>query len=223
MIVDLNLDRKHVLVIGGGNEGTRKVRGLLHQNCKITLLSNRLNRALSQLRDIGEIEIVKAKVKDESVLENYEDLFLVLAATNDKALNRRLVEKARSMGSFVYAVDDPSVSDFSYASIINIEGIMQVAISTYGKSPIMSRRVRIKAERVLRRVIKKSDIENTRLQSFARVAARSKFKSALERRRFLYSLINDDRIQKLIKEDKTEDAKSTTLEILRKWESKNSR
>jgi hypothetical protein len=34
-------------------------------------------------------------------------------------------------------------------------------------------------------------------------------------------LINDDRIQKLIKEDKTEDAKSTTLEILRKWESKN--
>jgi precorrin-2 dehydrogenase/sirohydrochlorin ferrochelatase len=186
-------------------------------------LSNRLNRALSQLRDIGEIEIVKANVKDESVLENYEDLFLVLAATNDKALNRRLVEKARSMGSFVYAVDDPSVSDFSYASIINIEGIMQVAVSTYGKSPIMSRRVRIKAERVLRRVIKKTDIENTRLQSFARVAAKSKFKSALERRRFLYSLINDDRIQKLIKEDKTEDAKSTTLEILRKWESKNSR
>jgi len=100
---------------------------------------------------------------------------------------------------------------------------MQVAISTYGKSPIMSRRVRIKAERVLRRIIKKTDIENTRLQSFARVAAKSKFKSALERRRFLYSLINDDRIQKLIKENKTEDAKSTTLEILRKWESKNSR
>ena len=34
------------------------------------------------------------------------------------------------MGSFVYATDDPKFSDFSYASIINIEGIMQVAIST---------------------------------------------------------------------------------------------
>src|SRR5438094_3012808 len=187
MIVDLNLDRKHVLVIGGGNEGTRKVRRLMHKNCKITLLSNRLNRALSQLRDIGEIEIVKAKVKDESVLENYEDLFLVLAATNDKALNRRLVEKARSMGSFVYAADDPSVSDFSYASITNIEGIMQVAISTYGKSPIMSRRVRIKAERVLRRVIKKTDIENAKLQEFARSAVKSTLKTVEQRKKFLNS------------------------------------
>jgi len=223
LIVDLNLNRKHVLVLGGGNEGARKVHGLLDQNCKITVVCNRLNRYLSQLREQGRIEVVKTKIKDASELDNYNSLYLVLAATNDKSLNRMLVEKARSMRLFVYAVDDPDISDFSYASIINIEGIMQVAISTSGKSPIMSRKVRIKAERVLRRVIKKTDIENAKLQEFARAAAKSTFKTVEQRKKFLYSLIENSRIQNLIKEDRTEDAKSTTLELLREWERKNTR
>jgi precorrin-2 dehydrogenase/sirohydrochlorin ferrochelatase len=208
-------------VLGGGNEGARKVHGLLDQNCKITVMCNRLNRYLSQLREQGRIEVVKTKIKDSSVLDNYNSLFLVLAATNDKSLNRMLVEKARSMRLFVYAVDDPDISDFSYASIINIEGIMQVAISTSGKSPIMSRKVRIKAERVLRRVIKKTDIENAKLQEFARAAAKSTFKTVEQRKKFLYSLIENSHIQNLIKEDRTEDAKSTTLELLREWERNN--
>jgi len=210
-------------VLGGGNEGARKVHGLLDQNCKITVVCNRLNRYLSQLREQGRIEVVKTKIKDASVLDNYNSLFLVLAATNDKSLNRMLVEKARSMRLFVYAVDDSDISDFSYASIINIEGIMQVAISTSGKSPIMSRKVRIKAERVLRRVIKKTDIENAKLQEFARAAAKSTFKTVEQRKKFLYSLIENSHIQNLIKEDRTDDAKSTTLELLREWERKNNR
>lgn len=210
-------------MLGGGNEGARKVRGLLDQNCKITVMCNRLNRYLFQLKEQGRIEVVKTKIKDASVLDNYNNLFLVLASTNDKLLNRMLVEKARSMHLFVYAVDDPAISDFSYASIINIEGIMQVAISTSGKSPIMSRRVRIKAERVLRRVIKKTDIENAKLQEFARAAAKSTFKTVEQRKKFLYSLIENSRIQNLIKEDRTEDAKSTTLDLLREWERKNNR
>jgi len=210
-------------VLGGGKEGGRKIRGLLDQNCKITVMCSRLNRYLSQLREQERIELVKRTIKDASVLDNYDDLFLVLAATNDKALNRMLVEKARSMHIFVYAVDDPAISDFSYASIINIEGVMQIAISTSGKSPIMSRIVRIKAERMLRRVIKKTDIENTKLQEFARAAAKSTFKTVEQRKKFLYSLIENSRIQNLIKEDKTEDAKSTTLELLREWKKKNNR
>jgi len=218
LIVDLNLNRKHVLVIGGGDEGSRKIRGLLDQDCKITVVCDRLNRDLHQLRDQGKIEVVKTRIQDSSILDSYENLFLVLAATNDKELNRKIVEKARKMHLFVYAVDDPAFSDFSYASIINIEGIMQVAISTAGRSPIMSRRVRIKAERMLRKTIKKTDIENVKLQEFARAAAKSTIQTVGERKKFLYSLIKNERIQNLIKEGKTEDAKSTTLELLRGWE-----
>jgi precorrin-2 dehydrogenase / sirohydrochlorin ferrochelatase len=221
LIVDLNLKGKHAVVIGGGTEGVRKVKGLLGQDCKVTVVSSRVNKYLSDQASLGKIQLVKARLRDASVLDSYPDVFLVLAATNDKDLNRKLVEKGRLMGAFVYAADDPPVSDFSYASIINIEGVVQVAISTSGKSPIMARKIRMRAERLLLNIIKKADIENARLQEFARNAAKPKIKTVEQRKRFLYSLVNDSSIQKLIKEDKIEDAKRATLELLQKWEKKS--
>jgi precorrin-2 dehydrogenase / sirohydrochlorin ferrochelatase len=194
------------------------VRGLLGQGCYITVISDHFDAYLTDLENKGKIRTTKAKVDDTGLLDNFDNsLFLLLACTDDKLLNRKLVEKGRSLGAFVYSVDDPSYSDFSYASIINIEGVMQVAISTSGKSPIMARQVRIKAERVLKRVIKKTDIENTKLQEFARNAAKSRINSVAGRKKFLYSLINDKYIQDLLKEDRIEDAKSSTIELLEKW------
>ena len=220
MIVDLNIKGKHAVVIGGGTEGIRKVRALLGQDCKITVISNRFNRFLMGQADLGRIELVKAKLRDANILDNYADAFLVLAATNDRDLNRKIIQRGRLLGAFVYAADDPAVSDFSYASIINIEGIVQVAISTSGKSPLMARKIRIRAERVLRRIIKKADIENAKLQEFARQAARPHIRTVDERKEFLYSVVKNRQIQNLIKEDRIEDAKSATLELLHKWEKK---
>lgn len=220
MIVDLNIKGKRAIVIGGGTEGIRKVRALLGQDCKITVISNRFNRFMIEQSELGKIELVKAKLRDANILDNYGDAFLVLAATNDRELNRRIIERGRSLRAFVYAADDPAVSDFSYASVINIEGIVQVAISTSGKSPLMARKIRIKAERVLRRIIKKADIENAKLQEFARQAARPHIRTVDERKEFLYSVVKNSQIQNLIKEDRIEDAKSATLELLDKWEKK---
>jgi len=220
LIVDLNIKGKRAIVVGGGTEGIRKVRALLGQDCKITVISNRFNRFLIEQADSGKIELVKARLKDANILDNYNDAFLLLAATNDKELNRKIIERGRSLRAFVYAADDPAVSDFSYASIINIEGIVQVAISTSGKSPLMARKIRIKAERVLRRIIKKADIENAKLQEFARQAARPHIRTVDERKEFLYSVVKNRQIQNLIKEDRIEDAKSATLELLHKWERK---
>jgi precorrin-2 dehydrogenase / sirohydrochlorin ferrochelatase len=220
LIVDLNIKGKRAIVVGGGTEGIRKVRALLGQDCKITVISNRFNRFLIEQADSGKIELVKARLKDANILDNYNDVFLVLAATNDRELNRKIIEKGRSLMAFVYAADDPAVSDFSYASIINIEGIVQVAISTSGKSPLMARKIRIKAERVLRRIIKKADIENAKLQEFARQEARPYIRTVDERKEFLYSVVKNRQIQNLIKEDRIEDAKSATLELLHKWERK---
>jgi precorrin-2 dehydrogenase/sirohydrochlorin ferrochelatase len=94
---------------------------------------------------------------------------------------------------------------------------MQVAISTYGKSPIMARRLRIKAERILRRIITKTDIDNTKLQEFARIQARPIINTVSERKKFLYSLIRDENIQTLIKDSRMEEAKTLTLKLLNKW------
>ena len=220
MLVDLNLNGKQVIIIGGGTEGLRKLRGLEDQNCEIILITSRLNKVIKRLQDGGKLSLRKEYVRDTSFLVDYKNPFLVLACTNNKLLNRAIAREASLKGALSYAVDDPSVSDFSYASIINIEGILQIAISTSGKSPIVARRFRIKAERVLRRLISKSDIENIRLQEAARKMIRSKIPTVNERKEFLYSIINNASIQKLIKENRIDEARQELVALINSWESK---
>jgi precorrin-2 dehydrogenase / sirohydrochlorin ferrochelatase len=220
LLVDLNLNGKQVIIIGGGTEGLRKLRGLEDQNCEIILITNRLNKIIRGLQDKGKISLRKEHVKDTSFLKDYENPFLILACTNNKHLNRAIAKEASRMGALSYAVDDPSVSNFSYASIINVEGILQIAISTSGRSPIVARRFRIKAERVIRRLISKSDIENIRLQDVARRMIRKRIPTVTERKEFLYSIINNATIQKLIKEDKIDDARQELVALINSWEGK---
>lgn len=153
LIVDLRLYNKIAIVIGGGIEGSRKVRGLLNQNCKIIVITNRMNTYLSSLQNQNKISVIRSRLADAKlILDDYKNINLIIAATNDKILNRSLVNKARQMHVFAYASDDPQYSDFSYLSLIPLRDGSQVGISTSGRSPIMSRRIRIRAERILQKM-----------------------------------------------------------------------
>jgi precorrin-2 dehydrogenase len=215
LIVDLNVNNKKAVVIGGGTEGLRKVHGLLDQGCEITVITSRLNKELRSMSHDRKIKLIKRRIKDATVLDKFNDIFLILAATDDRQLNRKLVEKGRTMGAFVYAADDPLMSDFSYTSLVNIDGLVQVAISTSGKSPIMARKIRMKAERMLNKVISESDISNIILQEFARKMAKEKISTVKERKEFLYSLIKDKNIQYLLRSNKLDEAKMTASYMLK--------
>jgi precorrin-2 dehydrogenase/sirohydrochlorin ferrochelatase len=204
-------------VIGGGTEGLRKINGLLDQDCQITVITSRLNAQLKELVSDEKINLIKSTIKDATILDQFNDVYLILAATDDRVLNRKLVEKGRSMGAFVYAADDPEISDFSYTSLVNYEGLIQIAISTSGKSPIMARKIRMKIERMVHRSINDSDISNIILQEFARKNAKRKINTVKERKLFLYSLIKDKNIQYLLRSNKLNEAKMTALHILNNW------
>lgn len=218
LIVDLNLTNKKAIVIGGGTEGLRKVHGLLDQGCEITMITNRLNKDIKKLSDDGKLRLIKRKIKNASILNEFSDIFLILAATDNKELNRKLVERGRSIGSFVYAADDPIISDFSYTSLVNIEGLIQVAISTSGKSPIMARKIRMKVEKMVRKIINESDTSNIILQEYARKIAKREIVTVRERKEFLYSLIKDKNIQYLLRSNKLDQAKMIALNMLKNWE-----
>jgi precorrin-2 dehydrogenase len=217
LIVDLNVNNKKAIVIGGGTEGLRKINGLLDQDCEITVITSKLNAQLKKLMSDGKINLIKSRIKDVEILNKFKDVYLILAATDDRVLNRKLVGKGRSMGAFVYAADDPEISDFSYASLVNYEGLIQVAISTSGKSPIMARKIRMKIEKMVHRSINDSDISNIILQEFARKKAKRTIGTVRERKQFLYSLIKDKNIQYLLKSNKLNEAKMTVLHMLNNW------
>lgn len=216
MIVDLNLKGNLVIVVGGGAEGMKKVNSLLTQDCKILVISDKVNTQISNYIKQKKINFKKSKLKDANFLSKYKP-FLVMAATDDKELNRKIIQKAKKMKCFVYAADDPEVSDFAHPSVINIEDTIQIAISTGGRSPAMARKIKMQAEKIFKKMIKKEDIYQIKLQQIARDAAKKTITTQLERKKFLYSVLNDKSIKQLIKEKKLKKARKRAMLMLREW------
>jgi len=216
LIVDLHLKGNLVIVIGSGNEGMKKVNSLFTQDCKILVISNKSNSQIEKYVKQGKIQFKKTKLNDATFLSKYKP-YLVMATTSDITLNRKIVEKARRMKSYAYASDDPEVSDFAHPSVINIADTVQVAVSTGGSSPAMARKIRLKMESFLKKNISSEDIYQIKLQKFARFEAKKVISTQLDRKKFLYSVMNDKRVKELLKEGKYKMTQTRVKKMLKEW------
>jgi precorrin-2 dehydrogenase/sirohydrochlorin ferrochelatase len=216
VIVDLNLKGKLVIVVGAGGEGLKKVNSLLTQDCQILVISDSAGAQIKTLAKQGKIEFKKTKLDNADFLAQYDPI-LVMAATDDRELNRKIVQKAKQKRCYAYAADDPEFSDFAHPSVINIQDTVQVAISTGGRSPAMARKLKLKAEKIFNEIIDKEDIYQIRLQKIARDAAKAKIPTVLGRKKFLYAILNDKRIKQLLKDDNFSTAQKEVMRILGEW------
>jgi len=216
LIVDLHLKGNLVIVVGSGNEGVKKVNSLLTQDCKILVISDKLNSQIERYVKQGKIKFKKTKLKDAVFLSKYKP-YLVMATTSDRMLNRKIVEKAKKMKSYAYASDDPEISDFAHPSVINIADTIQVAISTGGSSPAMARKIKLKAEPFFKKNISNEDIYQIKLQKFARFEAKQVLSTQLDRKKFLYAVMNDKRVKGLLKEGKYKLSQVRVKKMLKEW------
>ena len=216
LIVDLHLKGNLVIVVGAGNEGMKKVNSLLTQDCKILVISNKSNSQIERYVKQKKIQFKKTKLSDANFLSKYKP-YLVMATTSDKILNRKIVEKAKRMKSYAYASDDPEISDFAHPSIINIADTVQVAVSTGGSSPAMARKIKLKAESFLKKNISSEDIYQIKLQKFARFEAKKVISTQLDRKKFLYTIMNDKRVKELLKEGKYKMTQIRVKKMLKEW------
>ena len=216
LIVDLHLKGNLVIVVGSGNEGMKKVSSLMTQDCEILVISNSSNSQLEKYVKQKKIKFKKIKLKDARFLSKYKP-YLVMATTTDRVLNRKIVEKATNMKSYAYASDDPEVSDFAHPSVINIADTVQIAISTGGSSPAMARKIKLKAESYFKNNISGEEIFQIRLQKFARSEAKLIIKTQIERKKFLYSILNDKRVKELLKDEKYKQAQTRVKKMLKEW------
>jgi len=216
VIVDLNLKGKQVIVVGAGGEGLKKVNSLLTQDCQILVISDSANTQIQKLAKQGKIEFKKIRLENTDFLREYDPI-LVMAATDDKKLNQKIVQEAKKKRCYAYAADDPEFSDFAHPSVINIQDTVQVAISTGGRSPAMARKLKLKAEKIFNEIVDKEDIYQIKLQKIARDAAKDKIPTVLERKKFLYSILNNTKIKQLLKDDNFPVAQKEVMRMLGEW------
>jgi uroporphyrin-III C-methyltransferase/precorrin-2 dehydrogenase/sirohydrochlorin ferrochelatase len=142
--VFFDLHDQPVLVVGGGAVAERKIRMLLEAGARPAVVAPRLRRGIREWVAEGRVEH-RAPAFDPEQLAGQR---LVFAATGDGALNRSVYRAAEDRQVAVNVVDDRAASRFISPAVID-RGLVQVAISTGGASPVLARRLRALIERVL--------------------------------------------------------------------------
>ena len=125
-----DIEKKKWLLVGGGRVAAGKFSRLIAFTRKITVIAPEISD-----------EIKKDAASDARLLErdfkaaDLDDADIVVAATDDKALNAQIASLCREKNIPVNAVDDPENCDFIFPAIIK-KGRLTVSVSTNGASPI---------------------------------------------------------------------------------------
>jgi len=138
--VFLKLSELNTLIVGGGSVGFEKLTAVLNNSpeAKVTLVAPSINSGIRFLADrYKNLKIIKRVFLPED-LENKD---LIIAATNDKELNRVIKEEAKKKRILINVVDTPDLCDFYLSSIVQ-KGSIKLAISTNGKSPTIAKRLK---------------------------------------------------------------------------------
>lgn len=139
--VQLYLNKKPVLVIGGGQIATRKVATLLKAGARITVVSPEITNALHELVKAGEISWVNRELKEVDL----GSVLLVFAATSNAEVNREVATMCRKRRILCNIVDNAEICDFILPSIVEKKDLM-FTISTGGKAPFLAKKIKEELE-----------------------------------------------------------------------------
>ncbi len=216
MIVDLNLQSKKIIIIGGGNEAQKRINSVIKQECDIIVISDSINSQIDKLAKSKKIKLIKQKITDTKFILKLKPN-LIITTTDDRKMNQKIIKDAKKKGIIVYSSDNPEDSDFSNPAIMDFENIIQIAIFTGGRSPAMSKKIKDKSEKLFKKIITKEDIAQIKIQKRAREMAKEIIPTQEQRRECLRSIISDNEIDQLIKDGQIKKAEKRSNTILRNW------
>jgi precorrin-2 dehydrogenase/sirohydrochlorin ferrochelatase len=135
--VNLDIKNRACLVIGGGGVGTRKVKTLVDCGAMVTVVSPEVSAQLEKMAAAGLITLEKRAYSATDL----QGKFLVIGATDDEVLNRRIHADAEDLNTLCNIADRPEICNFILPAIVN-RGDLVLAVSTSGKSPAYAKKMR---------------------------------------------------------------------------------
>ncbi|WDS35782.1 siroheme synthase CysG [Pseudoxanthomonas sp.] len=175
-----DLRGRAVRVVGGGAVAERKVEALLHAGALPRVGAPALTPRLDQWVAEGRIQWTAG----EFIPAWLDAVWLVIAATDDPAVNRAVADAAESCRLLANVVDDAELSSFQVPALVE-RGALQIAISSGGHAPMVARHIR----RQLETLLDASWGELIALLGRQRTRIRTRFPEMGERRRFFENLL----------------------------------
>jgi siroheme synthase-like protein len=129
----VDLRGRSVLVVGGGRVALEKVHGLLDCEARVTLVAPRVHQELRRL----PVRVVPRPFEAADV----DGHLLVLAATDDREVNRAVSTAAAERATLCNVADDPELCTFILPALVRRDPIV-VGVSTGGASPALAQRLR---------------------------------------------------------------------------------
>ncbi len=133
----LDLTDRTLLVVGGGDVASRKVGALLERKIQVTVVAPEICPKLQKQAGSAGLVIHQRSYRTADLAEHW----LVIAATDDSELNRKIFADAAKARIFCNVVDQPQLCTFQVPAVVR-QGLLQIAISTGGASPALARKIR---------------------------------------------------------------------------------
>lgn len=143
----LKLNQLDTLLVGGGKVGLEKLSFMLKSspNAHVTLVSIEISEEVRTLaKSSKNVTLIEEPYHERFLLGKH----LVIAATNDKTINKQIYLDAKKRFLLINVADTPDLCDFYLGGIVT-KGNLKIAISTNGKSPTTAKRLRQLLEEVI--------------------------------------------------------------------------
>lgn len=140
----LNLRARRVLVVGAGLVASRKIALLLSAGAQVTVVAKAAHPSVLAQADQGHITLHLCAFDAQWL----QGVWLVIAATDDEALNAAVAQAASARQLWCNVVDDAARSSAQVPAIVD-RAPLTIAISSGGAAPVIARRLRERIESLI--------------------------------------------------------------------------
>lgn len=142
--LNLQLEGRSCLVVGGGSVALRKVQNLLDFGGTVRVVAPDFCSEIEALSARGRVELVRRAYEPGEAARHD----LVIAAVDDRAVNQCVFDDCRAASVLVNVVDDPERCDFILSGTVR-RGPLVISVGTQGTAPFFARWVREQLEATL--------------------------------------------------------------------------
>mgnify|MGYP003601197487 FL=1 len=140
--ISLKLQQQPCLIVGGGHIAYRKAVLLHKAGAVIHIIAPDIDANLLQLVEESQGQYIQALYPAQIQLNDYR---LVIAATDDYAVNTQVFEDCEALKILVNSVDDPPHCRFMVPAIVDRSPLV-ISVASNGTSPVLSRQIRTQLE-----------------------------------------------------------------------------